>query len=124
MQYPAGAEKFWGERKFSSAGPDQTAPTLSSVTLNGYGSFDPDGSPVAYRRKQIRGVPVTLSNQTAQNPAFIAPLVSGAQSADLLFMLTATGPSGLSSTAKCTVTVQYCLRPPLRPPDSLSRVRF
>jgi len=90
----------------ASAGPGQTAAKLSPVSLDGSGSFDPDGSPVAYRWKQIRGVPVTLSDPTAQNPAFIAPSVSGAQSPDLLFMLTATSPSGLSSTAKCTVTAQ------------------
>jgi hypothetical protein len=90
----------------ASAGPDQTAATLSSVTLDGSGSFDPDGSPVAYRWKQIRGVPVTLSDPTAQNPVFTAPSVSSSQSPNLLFMLTATGPYGLSATAKCTVTVQ------------------
>ncbi len=90
----------------ASAGPDRTVATLSPVTLNGSGSFDPDGSPVEYRWKQIRRVPVTLSDPSAQNPVFTAPPVSGAQSPELLFMLTATGPSGLSATAKCTVTVQ------------------
>lgn len=90
----------------ASAGSDQNAATLSSVTLDGSGSSDPSGSPVAYRWKQIRGVPVTLSDPTAQNPVFTAPSVSGSQNPDLLFMLTATGPYGLSATAKCTVTVQ------------------
>ena len=90
----------------ASAGSGQSVAALSSVTLDGSGSSDPSGSPVSYRWKQIRGVPVTLSDPTAQSPVFTAPSVSGAQSRDLLFMLTATGPTGLSATAKCTVTVQ------------------
>ncbi|MGO9954159.1 MAG: PKD domain-containing protein, partial [Dissulfurispiraceae bacterium] len=90
----------------ASAGSNQNVATLSSVTLDGSGSSDPSGSPVAYRWKQIRGVPVTLSDPTAQNPIFSAPSVSGAQSPDLLFMLTVTDPRGLSASAKRTVTVQ------------------
>ena len=91
---------------FANAGSGQTVAARSSVTLDGSGSFDPDGSHVAYRWKQIRGVPVTLSDPTAQSPFFTTPSISGSQSPDLLFMLTVTGPSGLCASAKCTVTVQ------------------
>ncbi len=92
---------------FADAGPSQVAVTGSSVTLDGSGSYDPDGSPVAYRWKQIRGVPVALSDPTARNPVFIAPSVSDAQSSDLLFMLTVTDANRkLSATGKCVVAVE------------------
>lgn len=91
---------------FADAGQDQTAVTMSSVTLNGSGSSDPVNSTDSYRWKQISGVPVTLSDPTAQSPVFTAPAYSDAQSADLLFMLTVTDANDqLSATAKCAVTV-------------------
>jgi len=91
---------------FANAGPDQTAAAMSSVTLDGPGSYDPVNSTDSYRWKQISGVPVTLSDPTALTPVFTAPAGSGAQSADLLFMLTVTDANDqLSSTAKCLVTV-------------------
>jgi hypothetical protein len=89
----------------ASAGPDQTAATMSSVTLNGSGSHDPVGSSVTYRWKQIRGVPVTLSDPTVKTPVFTAPSVAGAESAVLLFRITVTNAYGLSTSARCTVTV-------------------
>src|SRR5208337_2046112 len=58
---------------FADAGQDQTAVTMSSVTLNGSGSSDPVNSTDSYRWKQISGVPVTLSDPTAQSPVFTAP---------------------------------------------------
>jgi hypothetical protein len=91
---------------FANAGPNQTAVAMSSVTLDGSGSYDPVNSAYSYRWKQISGVPVTLSDPTARTPVFTAPAASDAQSADLLFMLTVTDANDqLSSTAKCVVTV-------------------
>ena len=95
-----------GQPPFANAGPNQTAAAMSSVTLDGSGSCDPVNSTDSYRWKQISGVPVTLSDPTALTPVFTAPAGSGAQSADLLFMLTVTDANDqLSSTAKCLVTV-------------------
>jgi hypothetical protein len=91
---------------FANAGPGQTAVAMSSVTLDGSGSYDPVNSTDSYRWKQISGVPVTLSDPTALTPVFTAPADSDAQSADLLFMLTVTDANDqLSATAKCVVTV-------------------
>jgi hypothetical protein len=90
----------------ADAGPNQTALEASNVALDGSGSLDPAGSAVTYRWKQIRGVPVTLSDPSAETPVFTAPPVSDPQSADLLFMLTVTNASGLSASGKCTVTVK------------------
>ncbi|MGC9964446.1 MAG: hypothetical protein ABSE08_03480 [Syntrophobacteraceae bacterium] len=90
----------------ADAGPNQAALEASTVALDGSGSLDPAGSAVTYRWKQIRGVPVTLSDPSAETPVFTAPPVSDSQSADLLFMLTVTNASGLSASGKCTVTVK------------------
>jgi hypothetical protein len=91
---------------FANAGPDQTAVAMSSVTLDGSGSYAQENSTDSYRWKQIRGVPVTLSDPTAKTPVFTAPAGSDAQNADLLFMLTLTdADDNLSATSKCVVTV-------------------
>jgi hypothetical protein len=88
---------------FANAGPDQTVAVMSSVILDGSGSYDPANSTDSYRWKQIGGAPVTLSDPTAITPAFIAP---AGQSANLLFVLTVTDANDqLSATAKCAVTV-------------------
>jgi hypothetical protein len=91
----------------ANAGPNQTAVALSQVTLDGSGSYGPVNSSISYRWKQISGVPVTLSDPTAEITSFTVPDLAGAQSTDLSFMLIVTDVnSQLSSTAKCTVTVE------------------
>ena len=88
----------------ADAGPNQTVAEASTVTLDGSGSQDPEGSTLTYRWKQIRGVPVTFSDASAAAPHFTAPSNAGA---DLLFMLTVTDTaSQLSASAECTVTVE------------------
>ena len=93
----------------ASAGSDQTATAMSTVALDGSGSYDPVNSTDSYRWKQISGVPVTLSDPTAVSPIFTVPAIpagSDAQSANLLFMLTVTDATDqMSATAKCVVTV-------------------
>ena len=91
----------------ANAGPNQTVAAMQSVALDGSGSYDPVNSTDSYRWKQISGAPVTLSDPTAKTPVFIAPALSGHQSADLVFMLTVTDTyDQLRSTAKCAVTVK------------------
>jgi hypothetical protein len=90
----------------ADAGPDQTALEASAVALDGSGSLDPEGSAVTYRWKQIRGIPVTLSDPSAATPVFTAPFDTGADSSDLLFMLTVTDASGqLSASSECAVKI-------------------
>ena len=90
----------------ADAGPDQNAAAMTSVTLDGSGSYDQVNSPDSYRWTQLRGAPVSLSDPTAKNPSFTAPVGAGAENGDLLFMLTVTDSvDNLSSTAKCAVTV-------------------
>jgi len=58
----------------ADAGPDQSVPTLSTVTLDGSGSYDPDGEvELSYEWQQQGGTPVILSDPTAQSPTFTAP---------------------------------------------------
>lgn len=90
----------------ADAGSSQTVPEGSAVALDGSDSLDPAGSVVTYRWKQIRGVPVTLSDPSVANPVFTVPSDTGAESPDLLFLLTVTDTtSQLSATAECAVTI-------------------
>src|SRR5690606_12307412 len=57
----------------ANAGPDQVVTVSSTVTLDGTGSSDPDGTITDYQWKQISGPSVTLSSSTASKPTFTAP---------------------------------------------------
>jgi hypothetical protein len=63
-------------KPISNAGPDQTVNEGDLVTLNGSGSTDPEGDPLAYRWTQVAGTPdVILSSTTTVAPTFSAPSV-------------------------------------------------
>ncbi len=60
----------------ANAGPDQVVFTNLMVTLDGSGSFDPDGNyPLTYSWSQASGPPITLINPGTVSPTFIAPSV-------------------------------------------------
>ena len=55
----------------ADAGTDRELdPTV--VTLDGSGSFDPNGDPLSYLWKQVQGPEVSLSSRTAVRPTFLA----------------------------------------------------
>ncbi|HJU05407.1 MAG TPA: hypothetical protein VJ692_09670, partial [Nitrospiraceae bacterium] len=60
----------------ADAGLDQTVKGESKVLLNGLRSTDPDGDPLRYEWKQVRGNKVSLLDADTPKATFIAPKVS------------------------------------------------
>lgn len=84
----------------ANAGPDQAVTVSSTVTLDGTGSSDPDGTITDYQWTQISGPSVTLSSSTASQPTFTAP----SSPATLVFGLVVTDNLNEDS-AQDTVTI-------------------
>ena len=57
----------------ADAGPDQVVSAGALVTLDGAGSFDPNGVPITFAWTQIAGPVVTLNSTTVAQPTFSAP---------------------------------------------------
>lgn len=75
-----------------------------TVTLDGSGSADSDGTIASYAWSQTGGTSVTLSSTSAQKPTFISPSVAAGDT--LTFQLVVTDNQGATSTpATTTVTV-------------------
>ena len=88
----------------ANAGANQTVIEGQSVTLDGSGSVDPDGTIVGYLWEQTTGTAVSFDT-TAVQPVFTAPPSSGT-SETLGFTLTVTDDSGAMASDTATVTVQ------------------
>jgi LmbE family N-acetylglucosaminyl deacetylase len=56
-----------------NAGMDQTVTQDTPVLLNGAASFDPNGTVLAYRWRQVNSPLVTLLNSSTATPSFLAP---------------------------------------------------
>ncbi|HIP52503.1 MAG TPA: DUF1080 domain-containing protein [Chromatiales bacterium] len=90
----------------ANAGPDQNAAVNTTVTLDGSGSSDSDGTIAQYLWTQIvnPGDPtVTLSDSSAVSPTFTAPSVQNQVS--LVFELQVTDNDGATDTDQVTITV-------------------
>ena len=90
----------------ANAGTDQSVDEGRSVTLNGANSSDADNNIAFYYWEQIGGPTVTLSDNNAVRPNFIAPTV-GADGASLTFRLTVTDDEGSEDTDSCIVNVSW-----------------
>ena len=86
----------------SDAGPDQTVLRLSTVTLDGRASSDPDGTSLNYLWTQISGASVTLSDVRVSQPTFAAPDLVGPEA--LVFELSVNDGVD-SATDRVTITV-------------------
>jgi uncharacterized repeat protein (TIGR01451 family) len=90
----------------ANAGPDQAVRfnTKTAVTLDGRGSYDPDGTIVSYQWQQVSGYPVTLSNTSSATASFSLRAIHFV-GLELVFRLTVTDNDGgtASDTVKVTV---------------------
>lgn len=59
----------------SDAGETQSVSAGEPVTLNGLGSYDPDGGSLRYHWSQVRGSKIPLLDPYSAKPKFLAPLV-------------------------------------------------
>lgn len=84
----------------ADAGIDQIVGTNAFTTLDGSGSFDPDGRPLTYLWEQTMGDTVMLSDASAIMPTFTAPTTAQA----LGFKLTVSD-SEFSSTDLVQINV-------------------
>ncbi len=85
----------------ADAGPDQTVKEGETVVLDGSGSSDPDDGIISYKWTQAAGsVTVELSDETAPQPTFEAPKISGEDVA-LSFKLVAEDFSGQQGVDTC-----------------------
>ena len=95
----------------ANAGSDQTVDEGDTVALSGIASSDPDDGIVSFAWQQLAGIPVTLSNPAAVQPAFTAPDV-GLGGVALTFQLSVTDSGGLRGTDTCIVNVGWVDLPP------------
>jgi hypothetical protein len=84
----------------ANAGPDQTVPAGSVVTLNGSGSSDPDNGPgsLTFHWTQVSGPVVTLTGANTATPSFTA-----ATAGSYVFSLVVN--DGAADSAPDTVTI-------------------
>jgi len=89
----------------ADAGPDQTVPEKTMVTLDGSNSSDPDDGIKSYLWEQTSGPSVSLSNPRAIRLTFTSPSVAGGKLKSLRFKLTVTDYGGSKDTDTIVVNV-------------------
>jgi hypothetical protein len=82
----------------ADAGPDQAGVPAGPVTLDGSGSYDPDGDALTYLWSQIAGPAVSITNATSAKASFTAGLGQ-----TYSFRLTVRDSGGAQSVARTTV---------------------
>ncbi|KVK98994.1 glycosyl hydrolase family 18 protein [Burkholderia ubonensis] len=88
----------------ANAGADLAVQGPKTVTLDGTGSRDPEGEPLAYRWEQTGGASLLLEDSDKANARVTVPEVHAAT--EYRFRLTVTDPHGLSKSASVTVTAK------------------
>ena len=101
----------------ANAGPDQTVGEGETVTLDGSGSFDPEGLQLAYAWVQIGGPDVALSGGDTTSPVFTAP-DSLVDDTVLRFALVVTDASNTATADDVLVLVEPRPLPPVIPDDN------
>ena len=95
----------------ADGGVDQTADSGDSVTLDGSGSSDPDGTIASYLWAQTTGPMASLSTDDRVSTSFVAPDVD--VTTTLVFRLTVTDDDGATASHDVNVTVDAANRPPV-----------
>ncbi len=90
----------------ADAGPDQTVDEATQVTLSGLNSMDPDDGIASFQWRQLQGPSVIADSVSDDQVLFIAPNVDE-QGQSLVFELTVTDYSGVSSVDTCIVNVSW-----------------
>jgi len=103
----------------ADAGPNQIGVPAGTITLDGSGSYDPDGDALTYSWQQTSGPTVSLSGATAVKPTFTA--TAGQR---YTFRLTVTDTGGLQSSANTVVTTATPTTTGTTPPTVAQIVRF
>lgn len=96
----------------ADAGSDQTVKEGDSVSLDGSGSSDPDGTIASYSWTQTAGESVTLDGGDTATPSFTAPNV-GAAGDTLTFELTITDSDGGTDTDSVDIAVNNANQNPV-----------
>jgi hypothetical protein len=112
----------------ADAGPDQIGVPAGTITLDGSGSYDPEGDPLTYQWSQIAGPAVSISGANTVKATFTA-----AQGQTYAFRLAVKDPSGSQSTARTTVTtgnpspvrvIQFAATPATIAPGGRTQLRW
>ncbi len=91
----------------ADAGGDTTVASGDTVTLDGSGSSDGDGTIATYAWAQTGGSDVTLTGANTASPSFTAPtLAAGAADVTRTFTLTVTDNDGATATDTVDITVE------------------
>jgi hypothetical protein len=101
------------EPPVADAGVDQTVAELTSVTLNGSGSSDPEGGTLSFSWIQTGGTTISLTNADTATPSFTAPDLSAGEQQVLTFQLTVTDDGTSQASDTCSVTVTSTNEPPV-----------
>ena len=105
-------------RPTANAGPNRNVAAGASVSLDGTGSFDPDGAIVSYAWIQLLGDNVALGDADTVTPDFTAPITAAPQT--LRFELVVTDNGGLThtDTVDIFVAAQVVIDPDIQVDDS------
>jgi hypothetical protein len=112
----------------ADAGPDQVGVQAGTITLNGSGSYDPEGDPITYQWTQVSGPSVSISNANAAVATFTA-----AANSTYAFRLKVTDNKGLYSYARTTVSsvsnnplriISFAANPPAVAPGGASTLSW
>ena len=87
----------------AAAGNNQSVSVGASVTLDGTGSSDSDGTVESYLWEQTAGISVVLTGANADTTSFTVP--NGAAGQTLKFQLTVTDNDSLESSDSVSITV-------------------